>query len=265
MVGEELHRMARRRLDDYDRRTPGRSVRLASGLTHQEAYELQAEVARLRERRGEKVIGFKVGCTSRTIQEQLGMDGPIFGRLFDTECHRSGARLSYARYANLAVEGELAVRLSRDLDGNSCPSDEECLGAIESVFPVVELHHYVLPGARAPGPELIASGGMHAGFVLAETETETEAVRPGRPDPMPALRIRMNGAVVASVDDPRDVVDPLCSLRWLAGRLAEFGLRLARGQVILTGSTMRLFPTAPGCRIAVEAPPLGRSCAEIVP
>ena len=98
--------------------TPGQTVRRSTpGLTPPEAYELQGEVARLRERRGETVIGFKVGCTSRPIQEQLGMDGPIFGRLFDTECHRSGVHLSYARYANLAVEGELAVRLSRDLDG----------------------------------------------------------------------------------------------------------------------------------------------------
>ncbi len=75
---------------------------------------------------------------------QLGVTEPIFGRLFDTECHPSGVRLASTRYANLAIEGELAIRLSRDLPGDPL-SDRGYNGAIGSVFPVIELHHYVLP------------------------------------------------------------------------------------------------------------------------
>jgi len=257
----ELQDMARRRLEEYDLRAPGRAVRRDPGLTTAEAYEVQAEVARLRERRGEAVLGFKVGCTSRPIQEQLSVDGPIFGRLFGTECYRSGARLSYARYANLAVEGELAVRLSRDLDGGSPLSDEECLGAVESVFPVIELHHYVLRGDHPPGSELIASNGMHAGFVLAEGERRYS----GPPDPGLDLSIRIDGVVVDTAGGPGGIVGPASSLRWLAGRLAGSGLRLAAGQVVLTGSPMKLFPVAPGSRIVVEALSLGESRAEIGP
>jgi 2-keto-4-pentenoate hydratase len=73
----------------------------------------------------------------------------------------------WERDANLAVEGELALRLSKDLAG-SPSTEEDCLDAISAVFPVIELHHYVLHQARSPGPELIAGSGMHAGFVLAE-------------------------------------------------------------------------------------------------
>ncbi len=124
-------------------------------------------MARLREQRGEKIIGYKIGCVSKPIQEQLGVSEPIFGRIFDTGCVRSGVRLSYARYANLAVEGEMALRLSNDLAGSSL-TEEECRGAIAAVFPVIELHHYVLPEARSPAAELIARNGIHAGFVLAE-------------------------------------------------------------------------------------------------
>src|SRR5207248_2369892 len=81
----------------------------------------------------------------------------------------------------------------------------------------------------------------HAGFVHAERE----ASWPGRPGSVPGLSIRMNGALVDSVEDPGDVIDPLGSLRWLAGRLAGFGLRLAKGHVILTGSRLRVLPVAP--------------------
>jgi 2-keto-4-pentenoate hydratase len=58
---------------------------------------------------------------------------------------------------------------------------------------------------------------------------------------------------------------PIESLRWLAGRLAQLGLRICKGQVILTGSPMKLYPVAPGSRIVVEAPPLGATCVVIDP
>src|ERR1700730_15575259 len=166
----DLQALARRLLADYDAKTPGPHFGEPLDLTTVQAYALQVEIARLREQRGEKVIGYKVGCTSRPIQVQLGVKEPIFGRLFDTECQRSGVRLSSARYANLAVEGEIAVRLSKDLPSEPL-SAEVCREAIAEVFPVIELHHYVLPGAWPPGQWLIASNGMHGGLVLAEAET----------------------------------------------------------------------------------------------
>jgi 2-keto-4-pentenoate hydratase len=254
----DLPGVAERMLADYDARTPGRLVCDPPDLTTAQTYALQTEVVRLRERRGEKVIGYKVGCTSRPIQAQLGVTEPIFGRLFDTECHPSGARLSSARYAGLAVEGELAVRLSRDLPGEAV-STEEAREAVAEVFPVIELHHYVLPGAWPHGRWLIASNGMHAGFVSAEAETRCS----GLANVAYNLNIRINEVVVGLVEDAASLTCPIASLRWLAGRLAQIGLRLYKGQVILIGSALKLYPVAPGSRIVVEAPPLGASCVEI--
>src|SRR5882762_845530 len=134
----DVRELAQRMLADYDARTPGQCLREPLDLTTVQAYALQAEIARLREERGERVIGYKVGCTSRPIQVQLGVQEPIFGRLFDTECHPSGVHLSSARYANLAVEGEMAVRLSRDLPSEPL-SAAEYREAIALVFPVIEL------------------------------------------------------------------------------------------------------------------------------
>ena len=167
-------------------------------------------------------------------------------------------QLSYARYANLAVEGELAVRLSKDLAGSSL-TEEECLDAIAAVFPVIELHHYVLHEShRSPGPELIASNGMHAGFVLAE-----ESPRFGPSDLVQSICIRIDGVRVGAVEGSGTFASAIGCLRWLAGRLAGIGLGLGEGQIILTGSPMPLFPVCVGDKIVVEATPLGKSCAEI--
>ncbi len=94
MSPDERQRMATCQLADYDAKTPGRRSCPPSRLTFAQAYAVQAEVGRLRERRGERIIGYKVGCTSKPIQEQLRMQEPIFGRIFDTGCFRSGASLS---------------------------------------------------------------------------------------------------------------------------------------------------------------------------
>ena len=254
----DLQELAVWMLADYDARTPGQCVNEPLDLTTAQSYALQTEITRLREERGEKVIGYKVGCTSRPIQVQLGVKEPIFGRIFDTGCFRSGATLSHARFANLAVEGELAVRLGKDLSG-SAVSEEACREAIAEVFPVIELHHYVLPAAWPPGQWLIASSGMHAGLVSAEAQTRCS----GLANVAHRLSIRINEVVVGAVEDAASLICPIDSLRWLAGRLARFGLRLYKGQMILTGSPMQLYPVAPGSRIVVEAPPLGASCVEI--
>jgi len=255
-----LHRLAVGLLRDLDALTPGRTFVDPVDLTIEEAYELQSKVSRLREERGEHLIGYKVGCKSRTIQEQLGVDGPICGRVFDTGCFPARARLSQARFANLAVEGELALRLGKDLSGAAI-SEQACREAIEVIFPVIELHHYVVPKTWAPGQWLIASSGLHAGLVLAETESAFC----GSASLAHSLRICINEVIVGAVRDSASLICPIDSLRWLAGRLARFGIPLLKGQVILTGSPLKLYLVAPASRIVVEAPPFGASCVAIVP
>ncbi len=73
------------------------------GLTFAHAYAVQAEVGRLREQRGERIIGYKVGCTSNSTRNSW-MQEPIFGRIFDTGCYWLGACSPHSWFANLAVE-----------------------------------------------------------------------------------------------------------------------------------------------------------------
>src|SRR5437762_8446809 len=129
----DLQELAQRMLADYDARTPGQLFGEPLDLTTVQAYAPQAEFARLREQRREKVIGYKVGCTSPVVQQQLGIGEPIFARIFDTGCFPCGAKVSYRGYANLAVEGELAVRLGQAVSAPSVGGDE-CRAAIASAF-----------------------------------------------------------------------------------------------------------------------------------
>jgi 2-keto-4-pentenoate hydratase len=249
---------ARRLLADFDTLTQWSSFVPPDELNTEQAYALQGEVARLREARGERIVGYKIGCTSPVIREQVGIREPIFGRLFDTNCVPDGARIEHARFANLGAEGELAIRLSRDLPGSPLP-DEEYVAAVESVFPVIELHHYALPADRHPAVPLIASGGMHAGLVLPVRETLCS----DRIPVVTELEVSINDRIVDATKEPWTMGGPAATLRWLSARLAGWGLQLLRGQVILTGSALPLFPIGPGSRVVVEARPLGRTSVEI--
>jgi len=254
---DELRRLADQQLADLDARTPNRLFSHPQELTICEAYALQQEISRLRERRGERLIGYKIGCTSPPIQRQLGLREPIFGRIFEAGCFESGARISRDNYVNLAIEGELAMRLAGDVPDSQW-TDPEYLEAIESVFPVIELHDYVLCSPEPCCQELIASNGMHAGFVLAENLPAKPPVEVQR------MSLQVHDEEIDRTPEPWTMGGPIASLRWLASQVGPLGLRLLRGQVILTGSPMKLHRVSAGGRIVVEAPPLGRSCAEIV-
>jgi 2-keto-4-pentenoate hydratase len=253
-----LERLAKLMLADYDARTPCRLFAGPTDLTIDQAYDLQAEIARLREARGEKVIGYKLGCTSPAVRNQLGIREPIFARLFDTETHDSGLRISHAAYANLAVEGELAVRLAEDLSPSRLVGEAD-RNAIDSIFPVIELHHYVRRSSTTCIQELIASNGMSAGFVTGERPHGGPLADPQH------LTVLLDGERVGRSDEPWTMSDPVASLRWLAARMGERGVALSRGQIVLTGSPLPLYPVGPGGRVVVEAPPLGRCAMEVGP
>jgi 2-keto-4-pentenoate hydratase len=152
-----------RQLADYDAHNPGTVFAEGVVLSVAQGYELQSAVAELRRRRGERIVGYKVGCTSPKIRAQLRIDHCVTGRLYDSERHSSGAVLSRSQYANLAIEGELAVELSRE-PTESDFSAVEVPACVAHVVPVIELHNHVMRGEQPSAGELIAHNAITPGL-----------------------------------------------------------------------------------------------------
>lgn len=257
---EGIEGWAVRQLADYDARRPGTMFADGVVLNVSEGYELQAAVAGLRCQRGERVIGYKVGCTSPAIRAQLGIDHSITGRLYDSEKHASGATLSRKTFANLAIEGELAVELSRepelgDFAGDLLPA------CVARVIPVIELHHLVMRGEAPSAGELIANNAIHGGIVVGRGIYPKDVERAAG---AASLALYSDDRLLEECVGEVLLQTVASSLQWLTEIVRERGERLSAGQIILTGSIPSLIPIEADCRLRVDSPPFGSVEASVV-
>ena len=91
----------------------------------------------MREKRGEKIIGYKIGCVSKNTQKKMGFIEPAWDNLWDGELHSNEAILNKKNYSNPAMEAEFGVILSRDLKPELA-SYNYILDSIESICPLIQ-------------------------------------------------------------------------------------------------------------------------------
>ena len=257
----EVGELAARQLKDYDSHQPGMLFAEGCVLDVSQGYELQNAVAKLRFQRGERLIGYKVGCTSSAIQEQLKISHRVRGFLFDTEQYESGVTLPLESFTNLAIEGELAIELSRE------PREEDFTGhllppCISRIFPVIELHNHVMRGQQASAGELIANNAIHAGFISGKGGLTSNHFSETMFDGSRLVIFRDNQLLDQC--EGRLLLETIrSSLKWLWEELFRRGDRLHAGQIVLTGSVPKLFPVVDECCIRVESVPFGDVSAEV--
>ena len=202
------------------------------------------------------LIGYKIGCTSRVMQDYLGIPHPCAGGVFERGVHGSGAQLASADYVRVGVECEIAMRIARDLAPSEEPFTAEwvieavdaCHGAIEIVDD--RYAEWETLGA----PTLIADDFFAAGCVLGTPVARTH---------LADLRTVRGRALINGVEAGRgsgaDVLGhPGEALAWLANHLAIEGRGLHAGQIVLTGSLVKTVWLKAGDRVTMELDGLGR-------
>jgi 2-keto-4-pentenoate hydratase len=231
-----LECLAARQWHDYQRRTPGTYfAETPDTLRLDEAYAVQMEVARLRCAAGDAVAGYKVGCVGPGVVEQFGMSGPIHARLFRSEIRNSGEMLQYSAFANLAIEGEMAVHIGPN-------------GGIEVAFPVIELHHFVFRGPRKTLAELVANNAINAGVVISSRHT---AMTLDDWITARALSVVINGVTIDAGALWAMRGGAAEAIEWLRDDLGRFGASLKPGDLVLTGTPLGLNPVKAGDHVIV--------------
>jgi len=246
MLGDELHHA-------LVTRTPvpplsGRGLK----LTIEDAYRVQERMLSHRLKAGERLIGKKVGATSKAVQTILSVHQPDFGMLLSGMLYNSGETVPMSRLIQPKAEGEIAFLLGRDLIGPGV-TVAEVLAATDWVLPCFEIVDSRIENWKIGIVDTVADNASCGVIALGAA-----ARRPRDVDlELCGMVIEKNGDVAVTGAGAAALGHPANAVAWLANTLGELGVPLKAGEVILSGSLASLVPVQAGDHLNLSIGGLG--------
>jgi 2-oxo-hept-3-ene-1,7-dioate hydratase len=223
-----------------------------------DAYEVQNALYRQKLAEGRKVIGWKIGLTSKAMQYALNIDIPDSGILFDDMRFDHGGTVTEGRFIQPRIEAEIAFVMKSAVGGENVTRDD-IITATDYVAPSIEIldtriqRADPVTGKARTVFDTISDNAANAGIVLGQ---ERHAVD--------AFDLRWVGAITSRNGEVEEtglgagvLNDPVESVVWLARRMAQYGQSIEPGQIILSGSFIRPVECPPGTQIHADFGPFG--------
>ena len=234
-------------------RRPIPPISASHGIAGLEAAYAVAELnTRDRIAQGARIVGLKVGLTSKAVQQQLGVDQPDFGVLFDDMEFLSGQEVPAARLMQPKVEAEVAFVVGRDL-ASARPSYGEFLGAIAYALPALEIVDSAIADWKISLVDTVADNASCGLYVLGDQPVETGRLLLGEV----GMTMTKNGQTISVGTGAACLGHPLRAAYWLALTMAQRGQGLRAGQVILSGALGPMVPVAAGDVVHAQIGALG--------
>lgn len=243
MDESSIERWARELLEARATRAVREPITATTPLSLDDAYAIQQRVTAARIERGERIVGWKLGYTSIAMREQMGIDAPNFGPLTDAMLLTSGASVS-DRLLQPRVEPEIGLRFARALQAPATVDD--VLAAVDHAFACLEVVDSVYRDYRFQLVDNTADGSSAAQVVVG---------------PPLASTTDLAGVRVELLHDDERVGDatgaaasghPALGVVWLVDQLAQRGLALRAGDIVITGGLTRAVALQPGHRVAAR-------------
>ena len=234
----------------------GRQIGLLSlrhpGMSLDDAYRVQAAQMAAKLAAGRRIVGWKIGLTSKVMQRALGIDTPDSGVLYDDMVFADGATVPAGRFIQPRIETEIAFVTKAPIGADATRDD--VLDATDHVAPAIEiLDTRILRSDPATGTarviaDTVCDNASNAGIVVGGARHDPRAVD---------LRwvgaiVRKDGAVEATGLGAAVLDDPVAGVVWLARRMGRYGQRIEAGQTILSGSFVVPLECPPGTRIEAD-------------
>ncbi|MES0874773.1 fumarylacetoacetate hydrolase family protein [Sinimarinibacterium thermocellulolyticum] len=227
-----------------------------AGLDIEDAYRISLRFLERRTAEGERVVGKKIGVTSKAVQDMLGVHQPDFGFLTDRMWVEDGDVLSIAGSGLIQprAEGEIAFVLKKDLKGPGVTEDQ-VLDATDYVLPCFEIVDSRIRDWKIKIQDTIADNASCGVFVVGK-----DRVKPYALD-LAAVKmdISKHGVHVASGVGAAVQGHPATAVAWLANTLGRYGIPFMKGEIILSGSLAPLLPAAPGDRFHMTLAGIGEA------
>lgn len=220
-------------------------------LTPEDAYKIQQTLVDLLLVDGGEVVGYKLGLTSKPMQELLGVNQPDYGPVLSTMVFDDGVTLDRDDYIHPKVEAEIALVLAKPLRGPGVTTAEaaDALGGALAAIEMVDSR--------------IADWKITFVDTVSDLASSAATVKGPRLVPVDfdlrlcGMVITKNGETMATGAGAAALGDPVYAVAWLANTLAPYGVTLEPGQFIMTGSLHGAFDVANGDVVVAEFDRLG--------
>lgn len=235
----------------WDSRVPITPLSEAVGLSEvADAYAIQAASTVLRLGRGERVMGRKIGLTSRAMQEAAGVFEPDFGTLWSSRYVQAIdgiATVPHGTFIQPRIEGEIAFLLEKPLRGPGTTIDDvlEATAGIAASFEVVDSR---IIRREFKLVDTVSDNASYGAFTLGPWDENIAGVDLRTL----GMLISQNGAVVVEGVGAASLGHPALAVAWLANKLDEFGVGLEPGEIVLSGSLGRAVPIEQGDEFVME-------------
>ena len=221
-------------------------------MDFQDAYDIQWEIRRRKESRGNRIVGMKMGLTSWAKMAQMGVEQPCYGFLADYFSCADGAAIDTSKLIHPKVEAELAFVTSKPLKGPGCHA-AHVFAATECVMPAVEVIDSRYRDFKFDLTSVVADNSSSSRFVTG-----------GRPVPVDYMDLRTvgvvmekNGEIVEMSTGAAVLGNPAESVAMLANMLGERGEEIPAGTFVMTGGVTAAVAVEPGDTILVRYHELG--------
>ena len=225
----QLQLYAKHILNDYDKKKPSILFKNDINITVAEAYKIQSLVTELRIKRGDKIIGYKIGSIQKKTQKKYGFSHPAWGRLWKNELHFNGAQLNKKNYSNPAMEAEFGIKLRRNLDPKNI-SFEYIFDSIETIHPIIEIHNLIFYGKKPYGAEHIANNAINAGIVFGA------GIKKPKVNEITDLKLIFDKKIIDEWSHKIWPSDMLSKIGWFVKEQAKLNNIIKKNDLILTGA-----------------------------
>lgn len=222
-------------------------------MTLDDAYAVQAALVAQKRAAGAKVIGWKIGLTSRAMQQALNITTPDSGVLLDDMLFQTGDKVPAGRFIQPRIEAEIAFVMKAPLKGQDVTRDD-VIAATDYVAPSLEiLDTRILRTDPATGKariiyDTISDNAANAGIVLGKERHKIDAFDL----PWVGAIVKRDGIVEETGLGAGVLNDPVAGILWLVHRLAQYGDGLSPGEIVLSGSFIRPIEAPPGSAIEAD-------------
>jgi 2-keto-4-pentenoate hydratase len=223
------------------------------GLTMADGYAIQRELVSMLLADGDTITGYKVGLTSKPMQQMVGVDSPDFGPVLNSTCYPDDGAIRLDAFIAPKVEAEISFIIAERLAGPNTTVDE-ARQAISFAVASLEIVDSRIADWRVQLADTVADLASNGATVLSET-----VIPIARLDPKSInMTLTCADEVVAAGTGSAALGDPLAVVAWLADTLGELGLALEPGHVVMTGALHAALPLARGDKFSATFDQLGK-------